>query len=150
RYTKEIEPEMKNIAKLKRIMDDYIEGKLPSIKIVLLEDFSNELGNILSLYQEEEEIIEEPVQKSVRPKIEAINREEIKHPIEEEETTIRQIEEATRIGIKHSNNIEIAREIEPIEEIEETEEEVEDTRPQFLKSIEKYYNSRNWDDDSEE
>lgn len=33
---------------------------------------------------------------------------------------------------------------------EEIETEEEDTRPQFLKSIEKYYNSKNWDDDSEE
>ena len=43
---------MKNIYKLKQIMDDYIDGKLPSIKIVLLEDFSNELGNILTNYEQ--------------------------------------------------------------------------------------------------
>ncbi len=51
RFPKEIEEEMPNIKKLKQIMDDYIDGKLPSIKIVLLEDFSNELGNILNSYQ---------------------------------------------------------------------------------------------------
>ena len=51
RLPKEIEPEIRNIHKLKQIMDDYIDGKLPSIKIVLLEDFSNELGNILSKYE---------------------------------------------------------------------------------------------------
>ena len=51
RFPKEIEPEMKNIRKLKQIMDDYIDGKLPSIKIVLLEDFSNELGKILGKYE---------------------------------------------------------------------------------------------------
>ncbi len=51
RFPKEIEPEIRNIHKLKQIMDDYIDGKLPSIKIVLLEDFSNELGNILSKYE---------------------------------------------------------------------------------------------------
>lgn len=41
---------MPNMRKLKQIIDDYIDGKLPSIKIVLLEDFSNELGNILNSY----------------------------------------------------------------------------------------------------
>ena len=59
RFPKEIEPEMKNIRKLKQITDDYIEGKLPSIKIVLLEDFSNELGNILSRYKIKKDIITE-------------------------------------------------------------------------------------------
>ena len=51
RFKQEIEPEMKNIRKLKQIMDDYIDGKLPSIKIVLLEDFASELGNILANYE---------------------------------------------------------------------------------------------------
>lgn len=50
RFTKEIEPEMPNIKKLKKIIDDYIDGKLPTIKVVLLQDFSNELGNILKRY----------------------------------------------------------------------------------------------------
>ena len=54
RFTKELEPEVTNIKKLKQIMDDYIDGKLPSIKIVLLQDFSNELGNILNLYKQPE------------------------------------------------------------------------------------------------
>ena len=54
RFTKEIEPEMQNIKKLKQIMDDYIDGKLPSIKIVLLQDFTNELGNILNMYKQPE------------------------------------------------------------------------------------------------
>ena len=44
---------MPNIKKLKQIKDDYIDGKLPSIKIVLLQDFSNELGNILKSYEPE-------------------------------------------------------------------------------------------------
>ena len=55
RFPKEIEGEMKNISKLKQIIDDYVDGKLPSIKIVLLEDFSNELGNILENYKPKEE-----------------------------------------------------------------------------------------------
>ena len=52
RFTKEIEPEMPTIKKLKQIIDDYIDGKLPSIKIVLLQDFTNELGNILNMYKQ--------------------------------------------------------------------------------------------------
>ncbi len=56
RFTKELEPEVTNIKKLKQILDDYIDGKLPSIKIVLLQDFSNELGNILNLYKQTEPI----------------------------------------------------------------------------------------------
>ena len=63
RFPKEIEEEMPNMRKLKQIIDDYIDGKLPSIKIVLLEDFSNELGNILNSYQKPtvlpEEVAEE-------------------------------------------------------------------------------------------
>ncbi len=54
RFKKEIEPEMKNIRKLKQIVDDYTDDKPPRIKIVLLEDFSNELGNILSAYRTEQ------------------------------------------------------------------------------------------------
>ncbi len=51
KYTKEIEPEMKNIKQLKQIMDDYIHGKDISIKIVMLKDFSKELGYILDKYK---------------------------------------------------------------------------------------------------
>ena len=51
KYTKQIEPEMKNIKKLKQITDDYIDGREPTIKIVMLEEFSKELDNILSLYK---------------------------------------------------------------------------------------------------
>ena len=51
KYKTQIEPEMKNIKKLKQVMDDYIEGKEPTIKIVMLEEFSKELENILDLYK---------------------------------------------------------------------------------------------------
>ena len=51
KYTKEIEPEMKNIRKLKQVTDDYIDEKEKTIKIVMLEDFSKELDNILELYK---------------------------------------------------------------------------------------------------
>ena len=51
RYTKKIEPEMKNIKQLKQIIDDYLKGKDPSIKIVMLKEFSESLGCILSKYK---------------------------------------------------------------------------------------------------
>ena len=53
RFKEDISEEMPNIKKLNHIIDDYIDGKLPSIKIVLLQDFSNELGNILKSYEPE-------------------------------------------------------------------------------------------------
>ena len=52
KYTKEIEPEIKNIKKLKQVMDDYIDGKESTIKIVMLEDFSKGLENIIELYKQ--------------------------------------------------------------------------------------------------
>lgn len=51
KYTKEIEPEMKNIKQLKQIIDDYIKGKDIGIKIVLLKEFSKDLGTILEKYR---------------------------------------------------------------------------------------------------
>ena len=51
KYSKDIEPEVKNIKKLKQIIDEYIEGKEITIKIVMLEEFSRELGNILDRYK---------------------------------------------------------------------------------------------------
>ena len=51
KYTKEIEPEMKNIKQLKQVIDDYIKGKDVGIKIVMLKEFSNDLGTILEKYR---------------------------------------------------------------------------------------------------
>lgn len=51
KYTKELEPETKNIKKVKQIIEEYIEGKEPTIKIVMLEEFAKELDNILDLYK---------------------------------------------------------------------------------------------------
>ena len=45
-------PEMKNLAALKKIIDDYRKGKVPSIKLVMLTDFSNELGIILNKFNQ--------------------------------------------------------------------------------------------------
>ena len=61
RYHDEIAPEMPNILKLKQIIDDYVQGKETSIKIVMLQKFSNELENILSKYKPEQ------ATKEVRP-----------------------------------------------------------------------------------
>ena len=57
RYKEEIKEEIPNIKKLKQIMDDYIDGKLPSIKIVLLQDFSNGLESIIKSYEPEKRSI---------------------------------------------------------------------------------------------
>ena len=51
KYTKQIEPEMKNIKQLKQVIDDYLKGKEPTIKIVMLKDFSKSLDIILSKYK---------------------------------------------------------------------------------------------------
>ena len=48
---KKIEPEMKNMKQLKQIIDDYLKGKDPSIKIVMLKEFSDSLGYILGKYK---------------------------------------------------------------------------------------------------
>jgi len=50
-FTKEIEPEMRNIRQLKQVMDDYVKDKENSIKLVMLKDFSNDLGKILAKYE---------------------------------------------------------------------------------------------------
>ena len=51
RYTKQIEPEMKNIKQFKQIVDDYIKGKESTIKIVMLKEFSKSLESILEEYK---------------------------------------------------------------------------------------------------
>ena len=51
KYTKEIEPEMKNIKQLKQVLDNYLDGKDITIKVVMLKDFSKTLGVILDKYK---------------------------------------------------------------------------------------------------
>ena len=51
KYTKQIEPEMKNIKLLKQILDDYLRDKETTIKIVMLREFSKDLGYILNKYK---------------------------------------------------------------------------------------------------
>ncbi len=51
KYPKQIEPEIKNIKQLKQIIDNYLNGKDPSIKIVMLKEFSKDLGYIIDKYK---------------------------------------------------------------------------------------------------
>ena len=55
-YSKEIEPEMKNIKQVKTIIDDYIKSKDTCIKVVMLKDFSKALGIILDKYKKNKNI----------------------------------------------------------------------------------------------
>ena len=64
KYTKELEPETRNIKLLKQVIDEYIKTKVPTIKNVMLKDFANSLEYILSKYKtgflaKKEEKIEE-------------------------------------------------------------------------------------------
>ena len=51
RYQEKIEPEMRNIKLLKQIMDDYLKDKGTTIKIVMIREFSKDLGYILGKYK---------------------------------------------------------------------------------------------------
>ncbi len=59
RYGEELQDELPNLKKLKQVMDDYIDGKEPTIKLVILQDFADELGNVIKEYKKEEVITEE-------------------------------------------------------------------------------------------
>jgi len=51
-------PELNNLYKLKQVVDDYIDDKTPNIKVVMLQDFSEALGEIIGKYTSEKEKIE--------------------------------------------------------------------------------------------
>ena len=51
KYPKEIEPEMKNMKKLKQVIEDYIKGKEIGIKIVMLKEFAKDLEIIINKYK---------------------------------------------------------------------------------------------------
>ena len=55
KYKKEIEEEINSIVQLKNIVDDYTRGKNITIKIILLNEFSKELGNIIAKYDNKPE-----------------------------------------------------------------------------------------------
>ena len=48
----QIKPELENIVKLRKIMVDYIDGKRPTIKTVMIKEFGDELDNIIKMYEE--------------------------------------------------------------------------------------------------
>ena len=53
KYTKELQPEIENLRKLKNIIDTYLAGIDIGIKIVMLQEFSNDLDTILKIYKNE-------------------------------------------------------------------------------------------------
>ena len=91
-----LEPEVKNLEILKNIIDDYKRGKVPSIKLVTLTDFSNELGIILDsfdkpkkddFYDFEDEFgegFEEPKSETIE-EIMSEEQEEVEEIIDEDE-----------------------------------------------------------------
>ncbi len=44
-------PELNNLYKLKQVVDDYIDDKTPNIKVVMLQDLSEALGDIIDKYK---------------------------------------------------------------------------------------------------
>ena len=54
RFGRTLQDELPNLKKLKQVMDDYIDGKQPTIKLVILEDFADELGNVIKEYKTEQ------------------------------------------------------------------------------------------------
>ena len=63
RYGEKLQDELPNLRKLKQIMDDYIDGKEPTIKLVILEDFSDELGNVIKEYKAEQNVTQNVMQE---------------------------------------------------------------------------------------
>ena len=51
-------PELNNLYKLKQVVDDYINDKTPNIKVVMLQNFSDALGEIIEKYNEQKKKIE--------------------------------------------------------------------------------------------
>lgn len=55
KHGNELQDELPNLKKLKQVMDDYIDGKESTIKLVILQDFAEELGNVIKEYKKPEE-----------------------------------------------------------------------------------------------
>ena len=47
RHGEKLQDELPNLQKLKQVIDNYIDGKEPTIKLVILQDFAEELGNVI-------------------------------------------------------------------------------------------------------
>ncbi len=56
RYGEKLKDELPNLSKLKQVMDDYIDGKEPTIKLVILQDFADEHGNVIAEYNKTESV----------------------------------------------------------------------------------------------
>ena len=75
KYGEKLQDELPNLKKLKQVMDDYIDGKEPTIKLVILQDFAEELGNVIKEYKKPEEAgsvlneYNQPEQKSLEQEI---------------------------------------------------------------------------------
>ena len=54
RFGENLQEELPNLKKLKQVIDDYIDGKEPTIKLVILQDFADELGNVINEYKKVE------------------------------------------------------------------------------------------------
>ena len=54
RFGEQLQDELPNLKKLKQVMDDYMDGKQPTIKLVILQDFADELGNVIKEYKTEQ------------------------------------------------------------------------------------------------
>ena len=50
-FSSEIKPELENIIRFKKIIDEYVYGKPKGIKIVMLEDLSKDLEYVLEKMQ---------------------------------------------------------------------------------------------------
>ena len=49
KYTKELKPELKNLKKLKEIIEQYLKGKEITIKTVMLVELQKDLETIIEL-----------------------------------------------------------------------------------------------------
>ena len=56
KYPKQLESELKNITKLKEIIEQYMKGKEISIKLVILGEFSKELDLIIEALNKENKV----------------------------------------------------------------------------------------------
>ena len=57
RYKDMLYDEVQNLEKLKQVMDNYIDGKEPTIKLVILNEFASELGEVINIETKKEEIV---------------------------------------------------------------------------------------------
>ena len=53
---KKLQPEIKNLEQLKQVLDNYLNGKETTIKMVMLRDFTKNLGYIIEQYNEDQKI----------------------------------------------------------------------------------------------